>query len=206
MEAAIEENGAQKVFLGNSHFHKTIISLSLFTRPSYHFHFSQDHHITFTFHKTIITLSLFTRPSYHFHFPQNHHITFTLTRPSYCFHFQEISLTQGDKTKPHKQGFLSSSTVPSSYQSPSSTSAGKELMELFDRIQRQVKQRNTTFFLKYSRIVFFICLFLTLFTIVKHRLKFRNTTKMWMKRKVGSFRRGWNWLNEFSHWEKEKYI
>ena len=48
-------------------------------------------------------------------------------------------------------------------------------------------------------------MFLTLFTIIKHRLKFRNTTKMWMKRKVGSFRRGWNWLNEFLHWEKEKY-
>ena len=127
MEAAIEENGAQKVFLGNSHFHKTIISLSLFTRPSFLFHFSQDRHITFT-----------------------------LTRPSYRFHFQEVSLAQGDKTKPHKQGFLSSSTVSSSYQSPSSTSAGKELMELFDRIQRKVKQRNTTFFLKYSRIVFYL--------------------------------------------------
>ena len=161
MEAAIEENGAQKVFFRQ-------------------FSFAQDHHITFTFHKTVISLSLFTRPSHR-------------------FHFQEVSLAQGDKTKPHKQGFLSSSTVSSSYQSPSSTSAGKELMELFDRIQRQVKQRNTTFF---SNI---ICLFLTLFTIVKHRLKFRNTTKMWMKRKVGSFRRGWNWPNEFLHWEKEKY-
>ena len=171
----------KRFFLGNSHLHKTII------------------HITFTFHKTIISLSLFTRPSYHFHFSKYRHITFTLTRPSRRFHFQEVSLAQGDKTKPHKQGFLSSSTVSSSYQSPSSTSAGKELMELFDRIQRQVKQRNTTFF---SNI---ICLFLTLFTIVKHRLKFRNTTKMWMKRKVGSFRRGWNWPNEFLHWEKEKY-
>ena len=49
MEAAIEENGALKVFFRQ-------------------FSFAQDHHITFTFHKTIISLSLFTRPSYHFHF------------------------------------------------------------------------------------------------------------------------------------------
>ena len=103
------------------------------------------------------------------------------------------------KSKHFQEGFPSSSTSSSATSSSTvssfssySTSVRKELMELFDRIQREVGCCAGNIFQIFETNSF------ACFSSVARscRLKNRNTTKRKRRRRSLKFERGWNWHNE----------
>ena len=106
------------------------------------------------------------------------------------------------KSKHFQEGFPSSSTSSSATSSSTvssfssySTSVRKELMELFDRIQREVGCCARNIFQIFENNCF------ACFSSVARscRLKNRNTTKRKRRRRSLKFERGWNWHNEEIH-------
>merc|ERR1712192_112652 len=117
-EAAIEKNGTQvgllepPVAADNSHFHKSK-------------HFQGD----LAFQKE----GLLEAPADNSHFDKSKHFQEGL--PSQKYGLLEADNSHFDKSKDFQECLPS----PSTFVSSSSTSARKEMMELFDRIQREVE-------------------------------------------------------------------